>query len=218
VAELTELTERFPALHFEEQEGGALVSGKIPIVDVRYSVSLVVPNSYPEKAPILLCDPAEVPWELDRHVFQGSRIGHACLCARIETRKHWPLGSSLASFIQALVVPFFTCQSYYDAHGAWPPDLGRSHGRDGILEAMREVMAEFQDVDEASIIRMLVLLARKNQVKGHELCPCGSNLRLRNCHIEEFRAAKRMIDPCDAGSDLRTLNIVGGSGRLAAVR
>lgn len=193
----------FPHLSLHvDNEGGVWVRGIIGVTpEVGYSVDLWLPEDFPGTEPALFCDPAEIPWLVDRHVFEQN--GKACLCARSETRLHWPWGSDLRSFLEALVVPWLTCQFYYDTHGCWPPTGERSHGKPGIIEAYTEILEPVGEVNESVIRQFMLLLARKNVPRGHELCPCGSGLKLRNCHREFFFNLRSRIDPRHVRLDLR---------------
>jgi len=195
--------ESFPGLELQSHRDGGLVVGCLEIAQgVAYTAKLSIPSKYPKHEPILHCDPKEIPWELDRHVYQN---GTACLCTRSETRLHWPRGSDLASFITNLVRPFFVGQFYYDAHGEWPPTGQRSHGKLGIIESFDELLTEIDDPDADQIEAVLLLLMKKNDPKGHTICPCGSGRRLRNCHSNMISRLRASVDPRHASQDLKDL-------------
>lgn len=180
--------------------------------DVGYSVDLAIPDRYPQDVPLQRCNPKEIPWDIDRHVYP--EIGVACLCVPSEYRFHWPHGSNLADFLEALVQPFFVSQAYFQAHGRWPPDAERSHGREGVIEAYRDILSSLGPVTPETIQRVMKLLMRKNHPKGHETCPCGSGKRLRHCHRDLLTSLRRQIDPRYAQLDYRTLVAVEyGSSR-----
>ena len=203
--EIQELAIRFPSLRFKlDDDGCADVSGTFEVAPaVGYTTKLEIPKRYPHDIPILHCDPAEIPWELDRHVITTN--GHACLCARSEYRLHWGENGSLSDFIERLVRPFFVGQFYFDTHGCWPPTGERSHGWKGIVEAYTELCAPFGDASSETILRLIRLLSRKHPPQGHELCPCGSNRRLRDCHREAVAKLRSCVRPEDAAADLNHL-------------
>lgn len=180
--------------------------------EVGYSVTLYIPRKYPFEVPVLWCNPKEIPWELDRHVFESN--GKACLCVRSENRIHWPENSSLSEFIERLVVPYFTGQFYYDTHNCWPPTGQRTHGKNGIIEAYTELTTPFGNSSIDTIERLLRLLARKQNPKGHELCPCGSGLKLRNCHVQALSHLRKIVSAEFASADLRELISVSASQQL----
>lgn len=197
------LSVAFPELVMAvHSDGSGIVTGRLSVAgDIGYTVQLVVPIEYPAREPILICKQDEVPWEIDRHVYEKN--GVACLCSRSETRIHWPLGSDITDFVSKLVHPYFVGQFYYDTHGSWPPTGERSHGKAGILETFRELLSELGSPSETQIERFLQLLARKNAPQGHESCPCGSGKRSRNCHRNLMLQLRSCIDPRHAALDLK---------------
>jgi hypothetical protein len=206
VNEGAKLCEAFPTLtpQLDHENQSALVAGVLPIAaEIGYTVSLKIPRNYPTGIPTLWINRNEIPWIPDRHVNQNT--GEACLCVRSEYRLHWPSGSDLCAFIDRLVRPYFAAQFFYDTHGVWPKSGARSHGKDGIIEAYREFTAPLGDDSMQTIERLMRLLARKGDPKGHELCPCGSGLRLRKCHFEVFQRLRSTIAPEHAEADLKTL-------------
>ena len=203
IAEASELKERFPTLNLllDREEKSAAVRGTLFVADeIGFAMLLELPDDYPDRVPILRCDPKEIPWKADRHV--NEQTGEGCLCVRSEYRIHWPFGSSLTTFIERLVVPYFIGQFYYDTHGRWPPTGHRSHGPAGIIEAYVDLAAQLGNSSTETIERLMRLLARKAHPKGHELCPCGSMKPLRKCHGEVIRNLRRNVAPQDAAADL----------------
>lgn len=188
------IMQAFPELSLETDNArSAVVTGVLRIVgDLGYSTYLIVPNDYPKGVPVLWCDPKEIPWNVDRHVYADT--GRACLCVTSESRVHWPPGSDLTDFLSRLVVPYLLGQLYYDVHGHWPPTGQRSHGREGILEAYREFLEPLGSVSENVIHDTMRLMARITDPKGHDICPCGSGRKLRKCHRLLFSQLRRSID------------------------
>jgi len=200
--EKAQLSAAYPDLVMAmHSDGSGIVTGRLRVAeDIGYTVQLFVPIEYPRREPILVCKREEVPWKIDRHVYEKN--GVACLCSRSETRIHWPWGSDITSFFFKLVHPFFVGQFYYDTHGSWPPTGERAHGKEGILETFRELLSELGSPSETQIDRFLQLLARKNAPQGHETCPCGSGKRLRKCHLDLMHHLRSHIDPIHAAIDL----------------
>jgi len=56
-----------------------------------------------------------------------------------------------------------------------------------------------------SAVEFMKLLARKNRPKGHEICPCGSGERLRNCHRELLYSTREKIAWHYVVKDLQTV-------------
>jgi hypothetical protein len=192
------------SLRLDRENESASVTGVLPITaDTGYTVILDLPPNYPVGVPTLWINRKEIPWIPDRHVNQTT--GEACLCVKSEYRLHWPHRSDICVFIDRLVRPYFAAQFFYDTYRFWPKDGARSHGKDGIVEAYRELSAPFGDDSMQTIKRLMRLLARKGDPKGHELCPCGRGVRLRKCHFEAFRRLRGNIAAEHAEADLRML-------------
>ncbi|WP_420635832.1 SEC-C metal-binding domain-containing protein [Candidatus Palauibacter sp.] len=199
-AERARLSEAFPTLELDTSGVPSVVTGTLRLDSgIGFSIHLEIPGNYPRGIPKLRLDPKEIPWEIDRHVYPESGI--ACLCVSSEYRKHWPPGSDLTDFLVVLVQPFLVGQAYYQAHGHWPPGLGRSHGVEGIIEAYRELLTPLGSMEPPVITNFMRLLARPSDPGGHETCPCGSGRRLRECHRSLITDLRRVVDPEHAAAD-----------------
>ena len=198
------LAEVFPSLALDTSQVPVRITGTMWLApDLGFSIDLEVPADYPRGVPKLWCNPREIPWEIDRHVYGN---GLACLCVTSEYRKHWPPGSDLADFLSTLVRPYLVGQAYYQDHGHWPPGHERSHGINGIIEAYRDLLAPLGAVTQAVIRDFAHLLARRTHPKGHEPCPCGSGEQLRRCHQALLMTLRRMVDPEHAQADCEVLD------------
>jgi len=160
----------------------AIVHGvyNLPIPDscrqIEYGIVLVFPSNYPKRPPEMFCNDPNLPiGDIDRHIM---RDGRACLGVHGEISMRWLLSSTIVGFLESFVAPFLAWQAYYDAFQKAPPWGERSHFAQGILEFYGEILGMPAD---SSVIGFMRLLARKNRPKGHELCPCNSGERLRNC-------------------------------------
>ncbi|MBT3256935.1 MAG: hypothetical protein HN366_10815 [Deltaproteobacteria bacterium] len=168
--------------------------------EVEYGITLWLPEKYPKLPPILFCNDPKLPSNnIDRHILKN---GQACLEVFPEINRRWPQGSNLVDFLDRLVEPFLAWQAYYDAFGE-PPEWGeRAHGKKGIVEYYADLIGEPAD---ETIIGFMKLMARKNQPKGHEICPCGSGKKLRNCHYKTLECGRKLIAPNDVLKDLMQL-------------
>ena len=203
--ERSRLAVAFPSLTLDTSQVPARVTGTMWLdTELGFTIDLEIPGSYPRGIPKLWCNPLEIAWEIDRHVYPNSN-GLACLCVFSEYRKHWPPGSDLTDFLSTLVQPFLVGQAYYQAYGRWPPGNERSHGAEGIIEAYRDFLAPLGAVTRPVIEDFANLLARRTHPKGHESCPCGSGKKLRHCHRSFLMTLRRMIDPEHARQDCMML-------------
>ncbi|MCF8080481.1 MAG: hypothetical protein K9K88_14475 [Desulfobacterales bacterium] len=168
--------------------------------EIDYRIALLLWERYPKEPPIMYCSDPKLPdCDIDRHILIN---GEACLGVRAEIGKHWPPGSSIVDFIDSLVAPFLAWQLYYDVFGKVPPWGERSHGITGIYEFYAELL---DWPVEKRLIGFMRLLARKSHPKGHEICPCESGKRIRDCHRSRIYAARQKVNWRDVTVDLDTV-------------
>jgi len=185
----------------------AIVSGihRLSIPDTQryldYRISILLPSNYPRNVPTMLCNDKKLPiGNIDRHIMDD---GSACLGVNAEISQKWRFNPGIVSFLDDIVSPFLVWQAYYDSHGQAPLWGQRSHYGEGVLEFYSEIL---QLPNEPYIAKFMQLLARKNNPKGHEECPCGSGEKLRNCHHRNVSKARESIAWQDAKIDLLSIN------------
>jgi len=171
-----------------------------PAHQIEYGISIFLSVKYPKQIPILLCnDPKLSAGNLDRHIMKD---GSACLGVYADIMTRWAIKPCIVNFLEGLVAPFLVWQAYYDAHKKPPPWGERSHFSDGIIEYYAEMLGI---KESRAVIEFTKLLARKNRPKGHEICPCGSGERLRNCHRKLLYNAREKVAWQYVAKDLETV-------------
>jgi hypothetical protein len=170
--------------------------------EIEYGIVILFPENYPKRPPILFCNDSKLPiGVIDRHIMKN---GGACLGVRAEINNRWKLNPAIANFIENMASPFLAWQTYFDVFHK-PPSWGeRAHFINGIREFYAEILG-MPAATEADIIGFMKLLARKNSPKGHELCPCNSGEKLRNCHRSLIDKVRQQIDWWDVQQDLQEL-------------
>lgn len=129
----------------------------------------------------------------DLHVNPDKTV---CLCPYTAEKRKLPNGFNLKDFFINLLIPYFYGQSYYEKNKEWP--WGEySHGELGLLEDYlenrgdgnnNELIVEFiENFKRIAFSDTCFALARKGKIKGHSLCFCNSNKRIRDCHNFSFR-------------------------------
>jgi hypothetical protein len=170
---------------------------------IEYGIVLVLPSNYPKRPPEMFCNDPKLPiGNIDRHIM---RDGRACLGVHGEISMRWLPGSTIVDFLESFVAPFLAWQAYYDVYQKAPPWGERSHFTQGILEFYGEILGRPTD---SSVIGFMRLLARKNRPKGHELCPCNSGERLRNCqnHRDLLYEVRERVPWKEVARDLEVLD------------
>jgi hypothetical protein len=180
----------YPSLHLLVIDGLIHVTGALYLYDCdgkeldMYQIKIICDNSYPETMPEVHEIGGRIPKIADRHFFPAST--KACLLLNDEKYKYYNKDATISDFIREIVEPFFLSQSHYDRTGKWL--FGeRGHGLTGIIEFYSEVLG----TNDINIICGFLESLLNNNLKGHWICFCGSNLNIRHCHfdlIKEFRS------------------------------
>ncbi len=186
--------------------GTCSLTGPGNMVLAEYKLALVLPSDYPKKFPVMYGnDPELMIGDIDRHIMAD---GSACLGVTGEIAMRWQSKRTVVRFLKDFVAPFLVWQAYYDTF-RWPPEWGeRSHLGAGILEFYSELLDRPND---DGLFDFIELLARPNKPKGHEICPCGSWKRLRDCHRELVYATRLKVLSSAARYDQHVLMVSGRS-------
>lgn len=175
-------TDRFIIL-----EGWFVISGPEGPFDA-YEVKAAITSGFPIEEPVVFEQGGRIPRTLDRHVFPER--GDCCLGVWEE----WLLTAPDHRFETFLTGPmhdYFVSQSYFETNGIWP--FGeRSHGLLGVVEAYSDLLEVAPDAD---IITAYLDLLALRQIKGHQICPCGSGRLVRHCHRDDLQRLSSRIPP-----------------------
>lgn len=118
------------------------------------------------------------------HMYEDRRL---CLATDMEQYIYLNENKSICGWIKKYVEPYFFSYEYYRRYGTYP--FGEySHGFKGILEFYVEYY-NLNDINEKRIKAVLNYIFLK-RYRGHDLCPCGSLKKIRNCHKELILKAK----------------------------
>jgi len=167
---------------------------------IEYRICILLPERYRAQIPILFCNDPKLPiGDIDRHIMPD---GSACLGVYSDIMTRWSMKPDIVNFLENFVASFLVWQAYYDAHQKPPPWGERPHYADGIIEYYAELVGMKKRL---LVIEVMKLLARKKRPKGHEICPCGSGERLRNCHRELLYSIREQVDWEYVAVDLQTV-------------
>ena len=170
-----------------ELEGCFILNDSMGAYDT-YDVKIQVSREFPQMEPSVYETGERIPKTADRHVFPGSGI--CCLGVWEE----WLLTTSepsFSEFLSGLLKDYFVGQSWFEVKGEWPYGE-RSHGIYGLVESYAEILGTEEKLEiVVAHLKTLALPA----AKGHLECPCGSKIRLRNCHRNEVNSLPTQINP-----------------------
>lgn len=110
---------------------------------------------------------------------------HLCLATDIEQYLFLNDCGKISLWIEKFVISYFISYEYYKRYGVFP--FGEySHGSKGIIEFYQNYFNLNSESNYKSLIEYILL----KKYRGHDLCPCGSNKRVRICHKNAIIDAK----------------------------
>jgi hypothetical protein len=183
-AHFAELFKKYNLLTLDRLDGAPVVQGvlefeasheEIQIQDA-FQIKLLIPDDYNKTPPQAYETGGRIP--KDFHTYSDDSL---CLAPPIEIRRKFLETPTLMGFVERLLIPYLFSFSYWKEHGRMP--YGElSHGPEGILQYYLE---SFKVDSEVIVLNFLKLLAIENY-RGHHDCPCGSGLKIRQCHKESI--------------------------------
>lgn len=194
--QIDELFEYQSELHIEvDSDTKVELAGEIFVNCV--SKGFVLSDNYPVRIVIPLCS-NKLPYVIDT----GNRIakdyphryenGELCLETDTSIRIRFLDAFSLVAWIQEFVEPYYFSYEFFQRYGEFP--FGeRGHGIQGIIETYQDLFQEKNPTKVFSLMRSICACT----YRGHSLCPCGSNRKLRLCHgsiIMKYYMDKRLKD------------------------
>jgi hypothetical protein len=188
----SDLREKYPTLHIFINRGGfAEIAGSFPVRGANgevldsYSVSIILPNKYPNQLPVVYEVGGRIPRKPDYHI---NPDGSACVIIPDDRWRCFPVDAPFIAYISGPLHNFFLSQTYFAETGEWP--FGQwEHGIKGIHEYYRWLI----DVeDNLTVCRFLHILT-KNNLKKHYECPCASGKTIRHCCLNKVRDLRHKV-------------------------
>ena len=137
-----------------------------------YDLKVIIPLGS-ENLPYVI-DSSKYINETYPHIYTNRML---CLETDIVIRIRFIEGFDLVAWMDEYVEPYFFSYEYYMEFGQFP--FGeRSHGALGLIESYKELL-HASDLLQAKNLAEFML---HHNYRGHHDCPCGSGLRIRNCH------------------------------------
>lgn len=186
--DIAQVLECYPKLVLNEEKKSKFLAGEIDIFDAdglyidSYGVKINIPLNYPFGFPALYETSNKFPHIPDRHVNEG---GSCCVCSLQEEDMIRQKGISIFDYIAGYVVPYLANQIHFDHTGLWA-NGDYEHGFDGIFQYYRELF-KTTSIEETTD---LLFILSKSRMNRNDLCFCGSNVKLKRCHLETYRTIK----------------------------
>lgn len=153
-----------------------------------YKIEIFVPVGYPRAEPRLYEVGGRIPRQPDRHV----NVGDGSCCVTVwENWLACAQDTSFSAYMSGPVHEYFLGQFIVENGGQWP--FGeRAHYLEGMEEAYADALKGEMPIQD---VRYALRLLTREWPKGHWLCPCGSGLKVRQCHRDELMNLHNRIHP-----------------------
>jgi len=123
----------------------------------------------------------------------------ACLCSPLEEEQFLTPNIDIKNYFEQLIIPFLYGQSFYTKYNLWAW-AEYSHGPIGLLESYfkvgdsRKALDCLQKLsfDKSAWKKILPLLRQKGEIKGHSLCICNKNAKMRDCHKNAWMGLRQL--------------------------
>lgn len=143
----------------------------------RFEVEIMIPRNYP----IMLPSIKEIGGALNRKYEHINYEGTLCLEVERAIRSKLSPKYDLIEWIEEFVFLYFYSYCYHRDYGSYP--FGdRSHGAKGILEYYKELLKENTLEETRDLLNVIKYYKLEKKYKGHNMCPCGSFKKIRDCH------------------------------------
>lgn len=154
-----------------------------------YDIRITFPPDYPYSLPKVYETSNKISHEPDMHF--NPPDWHACLFVSHQRWEIWPVGSSFKRFLEIPVHNFFLGQAHFAAIGYWPDRRERGHGNSGIVEYYQE---KFEH-EKIEVVYEFLQSTRHQFIPRQKRCPCGSGLRMRECHGTKIAELRKHQEP-----------------------
>ncbi|MFH1926482.1 MAG: SEC-C domain-containing protein [Chloroflexota bacterium] len=182
-----EANDKYTGLSLSIDDEGASITGALKFdatynrvrLSDTYDVEIVVPKSYPEDPPKARETADRIPAD-----FHTNPDGFACLTTPLEIRKQFNRQPDLIGFIDHLLIPYLFGYTHLLKYNFLP--FGEfDHGYEGVNQSYAGLIEKYREAfsvdDDIEVMGLLKVISEDNY-RGHHDCPCGSSLKLRDCH------------------------------------
>lgn len=175
-----EFAGQFPNLHLFDEGGHVVIRGSIAVVHEgadldRFLVAIDLSPLEQSQLPKVHEVGGRIPRRADRHV---NNDGSCCVCLPEDYFLQNPGPFHMLTFLDGPVRSYFIAQALVERGDPWP--FGEwGHGHIGYKQWFNEFLASLTPEKARAYMGLLSY----REIKGHHICPCGSGLRLRSCHL-----------------------------------
>lgn len=164
-----------------QPQGGEFVTDK-------FTVKILVPDLFPSVLPIVWEVGSRIPKKADWHINIKTDCS-ICLGGGLSLRLVAREFPGLADYLEHTLVPYLYAVCLRERHGGPFIFSELSHGGEGLIEEVRDLLDLPSDGAAIAVIR---LLSMKKRVANKMVCPCGCQDRFGSCQLggrlHEFRS------------------------------
>jgi hypothetical protein len=188
-----EVANRFPKLTYGWVQTAKIwmITGELDICDTEgvywdtFMIAIFVPRAYPYCVPIVMEKSNLIPRDIAWHI---SPEGFCCLDVGHNLTALSKKGINMADFIASKIYTYFANQLYKLAEKHYAGDE-YAHHVDGILQYYIE---ELRLPGAAGTLSVLNSVINNSGISRNDTCPCGSGLKVKNCHQREIETIKTL--------------------------
>ena len=168
---------------------------KIQLID-NFLVKIIIFKDFPTHIPIVY----ELEGKIEKDFEHVNEDKSLCLAVNTEMKLFLDLSNSLIEWFNKYVVNYFYSVMYYRRYRIYP--FGeRSHGIKGVVEFYKSYL----NLDDVNKIINVLNYVRYRKIKHYEKCPCGSNKKIKKCHINQLEQIARIKENDEFLKDIKSL-------------
>lgn len=142
-----------------------------------FNISVKIPLSYPNKLPEVSSTDNSLPQDFGHFYTDGS----FCLGSPMELNLS-AMDNNISDYLIKHLDAYLYSATYFTKYNGQFPFGERSHGSLGIIEFWKEYLCTEDIITIYKLLKYISL----DKYRGHDLCPCGSNNKVRNCHGDKI--------------------------------
>lgn len=187
-AELKAVISKYPTLSFEDKSKFVL-KGWLPLYDKagrcfeEFYIVIDFKN-YPSYLPTVFELSDRIPVDINRHKYEDKSL---CLMTIFEGYLYLEKKETPLMFIKNVVIKHLAMQVHYNEVGSYP--IGdRSHGNEGLLESLQEIL----NISDTYLLYKIIYqyLSNGDATLNKTLksaCFCNSNKKFKHCHLNKIK-------------------------------
>jgi hypothetical protein len=148
-----------------------------------YGIKIHVPWIFPLFPPTIWETSGKIPVDGAFEHFLRTPGNALCLGASCDLFSLLEQNPTIVGFVDRVLPSYLYAAKYFYRYGSAPQYGERPHGLEGTIQAYKE---RYNVQADELFIELLSMLMGIKPYRGHTLCPCGSEHKLRDCHGKQL--------------------------------